>query len=241
MKFRIQLKTSQINRWKEHYLDYDMLKKLMYEKFPKELKKNQGESKSNNALQVEMMSCVYFKDDFELAIDEETQRVNQFFVLSLKNFSTEAQLLISNHEQAQEQQQQQPQEQLPFISASSKHKYQSLSDTNLVSTRHAIIDLYRRFHYLRSFAVVNYTAFVKLLRKHDKLATEAIERQPQLCAKPQAFHLVNDLLPAIETLEFYNWALIDEQLSRLEDLFAGMFCQDNKLVARGELLITQVT
>eukprot|EP00301_Raphidiophrys_heterophryoidea_P006412 c12587_g2_i1.p1 GENE.c12587_g2_i1~~c12587_g2_i1.p1 ORF type:complete len:417 (-),score=73.33 c12587_g2_i1:699-1949(-) len=211
MKFSEQLKVSQIKIWAQHYVDYVKLKELLYHKFRPRMRSSVLISPSFGADSVLLQDCGVTEHEFETTIDKEAARVNTFFQQSLRAFSTEADLLMLQSEG-------------------------NSQSSNVQSVRHATIDLYRRFHYLRSYAIVNYTAFVKILKKHDKVATNYATTQG---VSPHNFVIGPQKLTGIDKLDFCNWNTIDEKLALIETLFAKMFCHDNKQVARGELLMIQ--
>lgn len=83
-------------------------------------------------------------------------------------------------------------------------------------------DIYRQMNYLQNFAVMNYTGFIKIIKKHDKV-TKLKTPQP--------------ILKEINEKGFSDGKLIRDLIRDMEELYAGVFHHGNVLVARGDLLM----
>jgi len=99
----------------------------------------------------------------------------------------------------------------------------------LASIQHATVDLYRRMKFLQNFATVNYTAVVKIVKKHDKNFSD-----PASQLKPRIVALV-------ENTHFHNFSTgrLSEMLTILERVYAARFTDGNLRIARATLLAKQ--
>lgn len=89
------------------------------------------------------------------------------------------------------------------------------------SIQRALMDLYRRAKLLQNFAIMNYTGFIKIVKKHDKTIKEHKGRYRQLT---RAENICNEG-KAVEKLAEY-----------MERLYAAWFCDRNLSEARAQLL-----
>eukprot|EP00935_MAST-01C_sp_MAST-1C-sp1_P000394 g394.t1 len=88
-----------------------------------------------------------------------------------------------------------------------------------------MIDLYKQQLRLESFKRLNYTACVKILKKHDKANTDR-----PLSAK---------VLRLLEDEPLQTMASLDELKNELEIFFAQEFCDGNRAIAKTQLLLKQ--
>ncbi len=91
------------------------------------------------------------------------------------------------------------------------------------SLKRAFIDLYRQMNFLTNYCILNYTAFVKICKKHDKIVGLRTKKR-----------MINTF---IHKREFFKFAMLQRYMGRLERLFADTFCSRNLTVARSELLM----
>lgn len=99
------------------------------------------------------------------------------------------------------------------------------------SLKRALVELHRLLHHLENFALLNYTGFVKILKKHDKwqrLHSGLIkyENPPLLKAHDARLH----------AFSFAKAQRCRELLAEVETLFADRFCDGNRAVALATLL-----
>jgi len=85
-----------------------------------------------------------------------------------------------------------------------------------------ISDCTREMWLLQNFCILNYTACVKIVKKHDKAFPES--------------KLHSRMMRAIEAKSFHRHAGIDKLISDIEGLVADLFCEGNRGHARGMLL-----
>jgi|UPI000581A97B hypothetical protein len=89
------------------------------------------------------------------------------------------------------------------------------------SIQRALIDMYRTAKLLHNFAIMNYTGFVKIVKKHDKTIPERKKRFHKFVAPK---HVCNEG-QAVELLT-----------TRMETLYANWFCDRNVSEARAQML-----
>ncbi|GMH76350.1 hypothetical protein TL16_g07050 [Triparma laevis f. inornata] len=88
------------------------------------------------------------------------------------------------------------------------------------SIKRAILDLHRNVKLMSNYSIMNYTGFVKIIKKHDKTVPESKGKFKHLCAVTR-FHDAKE----------------SEQLGeKMEKMFAEMFCEGNMLQARAQML-----
>lgn len=92
------------------------------------------------------------------------------------------------------------------------------------SLKNALVELHRLLHQLENFALLNYTGFVKILKKRDKLS--AAHAEP----------LLSVMDAQLQDLEFAKAKKCRELLADVETLFADRFCDGDSAVARATLL-----
>jgi hypothetical protein len=90
------------------------------------------------------------------------------------------------------------------------------------SIKRTCVIIYRKLTYLKNFAVINYTACVKISKKHDKMTS--------FQTKKQAMAMVNEQ-------EFRQGKEVQALLDKLETHFADAFCGGDATVGRSELLM----
>ena len=94
----------------------------------------------------------------------------------------------------------------------------------LASSKRAYADLYRNMCYLENYCILNYTALVKIIKKHDKI------NSIQYAMKP----ILQNLKESSFFSTFQSLTLIKSQH---HELYAKVFCSSDKDVARAELLL----
>ncbi|TDH66558.1 uncharacterized protein CCR75_006087 [Bremia lactucae] len=91
------------------------------------------------------------------------------------------------------------------------------------SLKNALVDLHRLLHLLHNFALLNYTGFVKILKRYDKTASPPSDKYEAKKAK-------------LQTFEFAKAEQCSKLLTQLEELFAHWYCDGNKTVAVATLM-----
>ncbi|KAG2763462.1 hypothetical protein JG687_00007931 [Phytophthora cactorum] len=91
------------------------------------------------------------------------------------------------------------------------------------SLKNSLVELHRLLNLLHNFALLNYTGFVKILKRYDKIASFPADQREQQKAK-------------LQTFEFAKAQRCSELLKRLEQSFANWFCDGNTNVAVATLM-----
>lgn len=95
------------------------------------------------------------------------------------------------------------------------------------SVQQGFTELTREAVLLQNYCILNYTACVKILKKHDKLFPDSALQEP--------------MLREIEAHKFYGHHGIDRLVQDIEGLVADLFCDGNRAHARGMLLTKRGT
>lgn len=211
MKFEDRLRASRVKRWEKHYIDYARLNALIKNKFSRPLN-----SHSKVAELLEPLGS----SSFETVLDENMQHVDEFYTTTLSDLQREVRVLL-RETPASPSTDQNPSNQAQVLQSSHKN---------------ACIDMYRMIQYLKNFSILNYTGFVKLIRKHDKHAmaisqTHGIPSSNLLIAETK--------IKQLEGCVFFEDASLAEASDTLEKHFAECFFNGSLPEARAELLMTQ--
>ncbi|KAE9359677.1 hypothetical protein PF008_g2139 [Phytophthora fragariae] len=91
------------------------------------------------------------------------------------------------------------------------------------SLKNSLVELHRLLHLLHNFALLNYTGFVKILKRYEKIASFPAEQREQQKAK-------------LQTFEFAKAQKCSELLKQVERSFADWFCDGNATVAVATLM-----
>ncbi|ETN03396.1 hypothetical protein PPTG_15649 [Phytophthora nicotianae INRA-310] len=91
------------------------------------------------------------------------------------------------------------------------------------SLKNSLVELHRLLNLLHNFALLNYTGFVKILKRYDKIASFPADQREQQKTK-------------LQTFEFAKAQRCSELLKRLEQSFANWFCDGNMHVAVATLM-----
>lgn len=91
------------------------------------------------------------------------------------------------------------------------------------SFKNTLVDLHRTLHHLLNFALLNYTGFVKILKKHDKM----FPSQPQLSRQQRA---------RLDVFAFATPSQCRALLAEVEEVFADAFCDGDRAVAVASLM-----
>ncbi|KAF4029770.1 EXS family [Phytophthora infestans] len=91
------------------------------------------------------------------------------------------------------------------------------------SLKNSLVELHRLLNLLHNFALLNYTGFVKILKRYDKIASFPADQREQQKVK-------------LQTFEFAKAQRCSELLKRLEQSFANWFCDGNAHVAVATLM-----
>ena len=90
------------------------------------------------------------------------------------------------------------------------------------SIKRSCVDLYRQMNYLTNYTIINYTAFVKICKKHDKETNVPTTKK---------------LMFMVEQKGFAKATALNKIVSTMERLYADEFCGRNITVARSDLVV----
>jgi hypothetical protein len=99
------------------------------------------------------------------------------------------------------------------------------------SLKRALVELHRLLHHLENFALLNYTGFVKILKKHDKW-----QRLHSGVINPDNSPLFKSHDARLNAFSFAKALRCRELLAEVETLFADRFCDGDRAVALATLL-----
>eukprot|EP00752_Nemacystus_decipiens_P005274 g4784.t1 len=102
------------------------------------------------------------------------------------------------------------------------------------SLKRALLDLYRDLTLLKNFAIVNYTAVVKITKKYDKQVVGA-EEYYHVTLDP-AVALTERMLEHLHQQNFCHLSKLKNVTAACETFYAGTFCGGNVAQARGLML-----
>ena len=97
-----------------------------------------------------------------------------------------------------------------------QHKKMLASD----SIKRAIVDLHRNVKLLENYCIMNYTGFVKIIKKHDKTIYDCKGSFSSLCAEKR----------------FHDAREVNKLGNKMEQVYADWFCEGNLLQARAQML-----
>lgn len=100
--------------------------------------------------------------------------------------------------------------------------------------RRDLLDLYRDLVLLKNFAIINYTAVVKITKKYDKRAAAAAGVGREDLDPSTSVH--ERTLRYVHHQRFYKLHTLKEVTGRCVEYFADMFCMGNDAQARGLML-----
>lgn len=89
------------------------------------------------------------------------------------------------------------------------------------SIQRALVDQYRTAKLLHNFAIMNYTGFVKIVKKHDKTDLERKKHYKKTVEPDQICH---------------EGKAVEAMANRMEELYAAWFCDRNVSEARAQML-----
>ena len=138
--------------------------------------------------------------EFKITLENEMQKVEKCYLQRLSEFTQQNDLLKTQYRQNARQ-----------------------SEEDSLSA--AFVELYRLLTQLQNFAILNYTGFVKILKKHDKqLESPTRKLGPSMRSRLQQYHFAE----AIEC---------QDVMADVEKFFAEKWCDHNVSVARTSLLV----
>ncbi|GBG32248.1 Xenotropic and polytropic retrovirus receptor 1-like [Hondaea fermentalgiana] len=158
---------------------------------------------------------------FVSKVKEEADRVNRFYESKLQEFQ-------SNHKTLVLEVLNQPEGHMNFdMEDEDEETAMSQAALSSDSVKRVFRDLYRECNLLQNFAILNYTAFVKILKKYDK----AIGRK-------RSKRIMRFLNERYED-KFIKAPVLHTLIESIESDYAHHYCHGDVTVARSELLLKQ--
>jgi len=242
MKFQQKLEANKHSEWAAYYLDYKALKKLikqlnspgkepavqvhtslLYNDSDKTAPLLVGEVRFGSPSPERSGWSAGQGDPFVRAVEAQWDKVQSFYAEELAKADEHFRLMLPQLEQAYGSGAEGLQKSDPTGSRDpgplSPHSERRHERSSL---QRAATDVYRTLQQLRNFAIINYTGFVKIIKKHDKALPKALREQ---------------LLPRLEALPFVSGTDNEKLCQELEVAFARAFCDGNVQVARTDLLV----
>lgn len=210
VNFNLKLRDNIYSEWSASYLDYKKLKKIL--KPLKVISKPTGTGTSPTSgflkkaqpegtplisvvsleARAGTTDTIYAKvqQSFEHALEFELKKVEKCYVDRLTEY----------------------QEQFEFL----RRQYRTnSSDRVKESLQNSSVELYRLLNLLNNFALLNYTGFVKIIKKHDKLSTEAYHLK-------SAYHVYMK-----NNCTFHQPTCCTRLLEELQQFYADRWCDGN--------------
>lgn len=146
----------------------------------------------------ELQALILAPAAFEDALEVEYEKVERAYTTHLTHFSGELALLRGQYRD------------------DAPHATQE-------SLKNSLVELHRLLNLLNNFALLNYTGFVKILKKHDKMfpSLPSLRREHKIRLQRYAFAEARECR---------------DLLRQVEQLFADLFCEGNRSVAIATLM-----
>uniref|UniRef100_K3WSV9 SPX domain-containing protein n=1 Tax=Globisporangium ultimum (strain ATCC 200006 / CBS 805.95 / DAOM BR144) TaxID=431595 RepID=K3WSV9_GLOUD len=146
----------------------------------------------------ELQALVIAPAAFEDALEREYDKVENAYIKHVTQFADELALLKD------------------------QYRYDAPAATQ-ESLKNSLVELHRLLNLLQNFALLNYTGFIKILKKHDKMF-------------PSLPSLRRDHKRRLQRFAFAEAQQCRELLRELEQVFADLFCESNRSVAIATLM-----
>jgi len=159
VNFKVKLENERIEKWKHHYIDYKGLQS--------HLRLPVVSSPSARLPSLSFGSKPLLRDDFgdfENAFLEELQKVEKFYNEKLEELRQGYQIQVQQTEAAEE---------IADIDIEDEKEAASSELRKAESLKRSLHSYYRQVKYLQSFCILNYTGFVKIIKKKRKVDKES--------------------------------------------------------------------
>jgi SPX domain protein involved in polyphosphate accumulation len=211
VNFNLRLRNNIYKEWRDDYIDYKRLKKKLKKQQQIDEQLSQAAStsleiedeidtkiKSSMSDSAELQQLLYAPVEFEDLLDAEYEKVEKSYKRHLTEFSQQFQLLRDMYRK-------------------------DAPDATQESIKNSLGELHRLLNHLNNFALLNYTGFIKILKKHDKMfpALPALRREHT---------------KRLQKFEFAEAAACRKLIENVENMFAEIFCDGNKSVAVASLM-----
>ncbi|KAF1772506.1 EXS, C-terminal [Phytophthora cactorum] len=215
VNFSLRLRDNSVAEWRGDYLDYDGLKRLLERQQQIDAALSAAASAASST-SVDLAKKISSKLPFLRLPETPPTSTDSDQLQSLLStpvaFEEALEYEYSKVEHAYMRHTAQLAEQLEHLQAQYR---ENATATAQESLKNSLVELHRLLNLLHNFALLNYTGFVKILKRYDKIAsfpgTSASSRKP-------------------------NYRPMPELLKRLEQSFANWFCDGNTNVAVATLM-----
>lgn len=243
MKFEEKLESSMRRAWTDHYMDYRGLKKLL----DKVNKLSGGRADVKSTLQLALLKQDSLGGDdaeFLNACRRQYQKVQTFYQDELERSTAALWILLPQlHSASPALRPSTSKENMNTRDARERHRRAcslngSASEAKLrdgrkrarekTSCMRASVELFRNLTHLTNFCILNYTGFVKICKKHDKIVGAPYCQLWDSCLKAE-----------LEPLPFVKRRGLDDLINQLEQGYADAFCEGNVQMAKAALLMRQ--
>ncbi|KAG1684111.1 hypothetical protein DVH05_011855 [Phytophthora capsici] len=246
--FSLRLRDNSVAEWRGDYLDYDGLKRLLQRQVALDSAASSATSSSTlevraptQDMETNALSGQKWQPMATGSSSQLTKKItSKLAFLRLPGApptsaeSDQLQLLLSapvafeealEHEynkveQAYMRHAAQLSEQLEHLQAQYREDAPATAQESL---KNSLVELHRLLNLLHNFALLNYTGFVKILKRYDKITSFPADQREEHKTK-------------LQTFEFAKAQLCSELLKQLEQSFAKWFCDGNTTVAVATLM-----
>eukprot|EP00466_Bigelowiella_natans_P000338 jgi/Bigna1/66272/fgenesh1_pg.1_\ len=256
VNFKVKLENDIVEKWRNHYIDYKTLENSISQNNRKHERKS-PRGLGTFSFQKPLLEAPSFAETY----DAEIEKVEIFYCTKMAELKT-------RYEQQMEQNAKE--EKITDIDLEDEEKAASSSLISTESLKRSMLKFYRQLKYLQSFCILNYTGFVKILKKHNKamernkttrMDTSSSKREidskkDRATAVPSIINVAEDDAAASEIIigspsvssshhlsppnESYENNWICK-VKEAEMLYARKFCGDDIVQAQAELLSKQAT
>ena len=153
VQFRVKLESESVKKWRAHYIEYARLDESLTAADRDEKGGMSPSSESVNSF------AMFSPSDFGVQFQNQLRKVNSFFESKMGDMK-----------EGLERQREQLQKAQVIVDADDVDAKDSVGREVLQteSLRRSLLNFYRQTRYLHSFCIVNYTGFVKILKKYKK-------------------------------------------------------------------------
>jgi len=225
VKFGTKLKANRVIEWADKYVDYKALKKFIKQQHKKEIEnnpivgsagfltRNTSSSFSLNSNCTDLKSVALIESEgertyllektanqqFETLIQQELQKVEKFYAEKMEVCVARLQLL---------------KDQITDQHGGIQRLQKAMQGLGTYeSIKRALMVLYRDMNLLHNYTILNYTAFVKIFKKYDKVMKRSCSENMLAQLNAASFYAATDLLGQIDSIE---------------ELFGTAFCEGNR-------------
>ncbi|GAB5357920.1 hypothetical protein AAMO2058_000415500 [Amorphochlora amoebiformis] len=156
VNFKVKLENEKIEEWRSHYIDYKELESYMHAS-------RRERSQPLKKMQPLLEDCT---SDFEAAFILELKRVEGFYVRKLNELKNRLRIQREQVTKAGE---------ITDIDVVDEKVEATGTLRSTESLKRSMLVFYRQVKYLQSFCILNYSGFVKILKKHHKVSRKLLD------------------------------------------------------------------